>query len=148
MRELGNGHWEEKKVEFTSKFLLLVGNKIEFQNETKHSDETVKILRGKILTRKWNFWGKVHDSKNRERILRWSLEFWGKSENSMCQNSKNNARRLRTKVKFWNETQYSDETVRMTDFSEFYLCSWNYHTVLGVLTHRILTFTPKFWIPS
>lgn len=43
---------KKKKVEFTSKFLLLVGNKIEFQNETKHSDETVKILRGKILTRK------------------------------------------------------------------------------------------------
>lgn len=46
---------KKKKVEFTSKFLLLVGilkTKIEFQNETKHSDETVKILRGKILTRK------------------------------------------------------------------------------------------------
>lgn len=31
---------KEKKVEFTSKMLLLVGNKIEFQNETKNSDET------------------------------------------------------------------------------------------------------------
>lgn len=31
---------KKKKVEFTSKILLLVGNKIEFQNETKHSDET------------------------------------------------------------------------------------------------------------
>lgn len=33
-------------------------------SETKHSDETVGIVRGKLPTRKWNFWGKLYNSKN------------------------------------------------------------------------------------